>query len=191
VPWYDTIPHIGVVLFAAGWLSGTGRTIPPGPIARPTRGEALAVVAFTLAFVALQRPRVDEAMIARVPTMSDAERWAFATPALQRRRAVSLSGEHARWQRRHLSKLDQAEATARQAGIGRAAIGRTFGRLDAPELPEVYDAADLLALPSEGGPGDPNRIRATLSRYLHVEPPPTLTTAPTEPPTEREPRPGS
>ena len=76
-------------------------------------------------------------------------------------RKVALN--HAKWQRKHLVKLGQAEATARRLGIGRDAIHRVFGRLDVPpNLPVLRDGLDLLERPaSTTSPSNGGEERAT------------------------------
>ncbi len=69
-------------------------------------------------------------------------------------------------------KLEQVEAVGQSLGIGRDAIHRVFGRLSAPDLPEVYDAVDLLDLPLMGAERNAVRIRRALGSLLVVEPEP-------------------
>jgi hypothetical protein len=87
-------------------------------------------------------------------------------------RIVAL--DRARWQREHFVKLEHAEAAARRLGIGRNAIHLAFGRLDAPNLPAIYDAVDLLDLDRTGRVTDADQIRRALGAYLKVSPAPQL-----------------
>ena len=73
-----------------------------------------------------------------------------------------------------MAKLDHAEAVAAREGIGREAIARTFGRVDAPYLPKPYNAADMLDLPWQGSVNDPARVRRALGEFFEIEPEPTL-----------------
>ena len=58
------------------------------------------------------------------------------------------------------------------------AVRAAFGRLDMPELPEVYDAAGLLDLPERGRPVDPDVVRRALLPYVFKEPEPRPALAP-------------
>jgi hypothetical protein len=172
VPWYDTIPDVGVVLFIAGWWS---RGLAPSQgqrILPPTRAEALAILTLQAALLVLHQPRVEAYFQNKVPGMTDEEKRAFPIPRLQHLRAVYLADERAKWQHRYWVRLDQAEAICRQRGIGRVAIQRTFGRLEAPEIADVYDATDMLALPWEGPETNPARIRQAIGALIAPEPDP-------------------
>lgn len=174
VPWYDAIPHLGAVLFAAGWWAGREGSSLPRALVPASRLGAVAVLALQFGLIVLHQPKVDAIFVASVPKMSEAEAKMFLVPTLQRLRAVALAEYCVNWQNRHLVKLDQAEAVARREGIGREAIARAFGRVDAPYLPKAYDAADMLDLPREGTTDDPARVRRLLGEFFQVEPEPTL-----------------
>ena len=168
--WYETIPHVGFVLFLAGWWSATrGAGASPA-----TRGGALGAFALLVVLLAVHRPRADAQVELTVPRLTDTERVRFAAPELRRLRALYLAADRADWQRRHLAKLDRAEAVARREGLGRRQIKALFGRVDAPELPSVYRAEDLLALPRDGpnAEPDPSAARQALGPLFAVEPPP-------------------
>ena len=98
----------------------------------------------------------------------------FPIPELQRLRAILLADEHAKLQRRALVRLKGAERVARDMGIGRLTIRRTFGRVLVPGIPELQkqsDAASLLALPhSDQRPENQAAVRAALHDYMAVEP---------------------
>ena len=177
VPWYDAVPHLGAVLFAAGWWSaGRPRRGTPS-----TRAGGLLAVGATALLVVLHQPRSDYMFTndaLRLPPMSAAEEAIYRTPRLQRLRGVALGSLRAEWQRRALVRLDRATREARRLGIGRRAISAAMGRRTMPDLPEVdeYDAVDLLGVPEAGGEGvDPARIRRELGRFFEPEPAPTLT----------------
>lgn len=174
VPWYDAIPQIGAVLFISGWWA---RPSPPAPVASPepvTRSAALAILAFEVAMLIVHQPRADALFIEGVPRMTEAEAKILPTPELQKLRANYLADEFARWQHRHLVRLDRAEAAARRLGIGREGIANVFGRINMPELPKVYDAAPLLDLPWKGTENDPAVIRPALGPYFTMEPEPVF-----------------
>ena len=174
VPWYDAIPHLGAVLFAAGWWAGAGASRPVRAFAPASRIGAVATLVFGIALIVLHQAKVDAIFIAGVPKMSEAEAKLYLIPSLQKSRAVYLAERCAAWQNRHLAKLERAEAVARREGISREAIARVFGRVDAPYLPKVYDAADMLDIPRRGPLDDPARVRAALGEFFEVEPEPTL-----------------
>lgn len=173
VPWYDAIPDIGFVLFLAGWWGGSVRPVPVRRAAPASRAAVLAILLFELAFLALHEPRVEAYFQTKVPGMTREEKLALPIPSLQHMRAVALAQEKAKWQHRYWMRLDQAESIARSRGIGREAIHQTFGRLVAPEIADVYDAADMLALPWQGTETNPARVAAALGQYVIADPDPT------------------
>ena len=67
--------------------------------------------------------------------------------------------ERAAWQRRHLRRLDQARADCPAGWDSARTRWAAFGRLDMPELPDVYDAAGLLGLPDRGGEVESRKVR--------------------------------
>ena len=106
--------------------------------------------------------------------MSEEEAARFLTPKLQRLRAVAYADEHAIRQRRALLRLERAEQTAKDLGIGRMTIRETFGRVLVPGIPELQresDAAALLALPDgDQRRVDPATVRKKLGQYMSAEP---------------------
>jgi hypothetical protein len=178
VPWYHVIPQIGAVLFVFGWLSGPlspNRADLAAP-ARLTWGGMLGVTLLTISLVVLNRPRVEalwESSVLRTIWEITPERTSNRKGMPTRKVALN----HAEWQRKHLVKLEQAEATARRLGIGRDAIHRVFGRLDVPpNLPMLCDGLDLLDLAPAGPETDADRIRRALGQYLRVSPEPQPST---------------
>lgn len=185
VPWYDTIPHLGAVLFGAGWF-GALLESPPAPSSRPAaavapssvrpkirRGQAVALALLVVGLVIANRPRVDAKWHYLAPEMYPSERDQFLD-GLWVQRDNYLLQEQAERQHRHLQKLERAEAVAKAQGIGLEELHTAFGRLGAPLLPEVYDAAGLLDLPERGKPISP-AIRMRLIPLLTVEPEPRPT----------------
>jgi hypothetical protein len=132
----------------------------------------VGVVAFLAAMLALHTPRVEAFFEKALPAMTEDEAKAFPIPELRHLRAVYVADELAKWQRRHWARLERAEAIARAHHIGPEGMRRAFNRLDAPNLPIVYDAADMLDLPRDGTEGDPIRIRELLGPWVSVEPDP-------------------
>jgi hypothetical protein len=173
VPWYDTVPQIGAVLFAAGWFAGARRRDERpavlGRIAPLCRRGAIGVVCLMTVLVLLNRPRVDLLWRSSVPPLLASEQKMFPILTLQSMRATSILLDRAEWQRRHLRRLQQAREVARQMGIGLDSIKTAFGRIDIPELPDVYDAAGLLDLPDRGRAVDPALVRRGLGPYLFKE----------------------
>ena len=163
VGWYHAIPEIGAILFVAGWWSRCRDEADPGRPARSsvlTRRELLAVVTLASAMVALHLPRATRLVLDGAPKMSPKEAAMFPTPELQRLRAILLADEHAKLQRRALVRLEGAERVARDMGIGRLTIRRTFGRVLVPGIPELQKQSDAASLagparwrPAAGKPG--------------------------------------
>jgi hypothetical protein len=173
VPWYDVIPQIGAVLFVAGWFSGARESESPptvlGAIQPVRRSGAIGVIVLVVILMVLNRPRVDLLWRNWVPALIPAERTMFPIQSMRTLRAAALLLDRAAWQRRHLRRLDQAQEAATSLGIGRDGIHAALGRLDMPELPKVYDAAELLDLPERGSVADPQQVRRALGPYLFKE----------------------
>jgi hypothetical protein len=172
VPWYDTIPHLGAVLFASGWCAAL---LGPSSVDRASakdrkisRIQAAALASLVVALVTVNRPRVDERWHYLAPPMLPSERLTFRD-RLWVQRDNDLLQEQAYRQYRHLLKLERVEAIARARGIGLDALRAAFGRLDAPLIPEVYDAAGLLDIP-EHGTAMSLATRQALATLLAVEP---------------------
>jgi hypothetical protein len=172
VPWYDTIPHLGFVLFAAGCWARVKAQPNTEPDSRLRVASILGIVAFQVGLILVHQPRVDALLIEGVPGLTEAEKQLYLTPSLQRLRAIYLADEMAQQQRRHLARFDRAEAIAWRLGITREGVHRAFGRLPAPELPLVYDGIDLLDLPPTAALTDPVWIRQALGASFTLEPEP-------------------
>jgi hypothetical protein len=192
VPWYDTVPHIGAVLFVAGWCYGPRRSAVPNrpprelKVNRTNLGMALGVLGLMTALIVVNGPRVDLLWRNWAPPLSPREQGMFPLTSMQSLRATVILMAQAEWQRKHLHRLDQAQQTALQMGIGRDGIRSAFGRLDMPELPAAYDAAGLLDLPERGSVTDPDQVRHALGSYVFKddEPrPPWLPSSDPWPPT--------
>ncbi len=174
VPWYDTIPLVGAILFAMGWWSRRLGSPPNQEVVPLSRAGAIALLLFQGAMVVANQPRVDALFIHGVPEMSDEEAEVYVIPELQLLRARYLAAEYARLQRIDLAKLDRAERVARRLGIGREAIRDTFGRVEILEIPKVYDANGMLDLPWKGTERDRAKIRSALGELLTPSEPPAL-----------------
>jgi hypothetical protein len=176
VPWYHTIPHLGAVLFVAGWWSRVWNAEDSPGRNQLTWAGALGIVALEIALIVVHQPRADVLFVNDVPIRAD-ELADYPTLELKRIRASVMAGMLSDWHRRYLARLDQAEVVARRQGIGLDAIRATFGRIDAPGLPASYDAADVLDLPREGRITDPALVRQALARYFLLEPEPSMPSA--------------
>jgi hypothetical protein len=181
VPWYDAIPQIGAVLLMVGWWNRRGKN--PGKASKaprssaPTQLEWLGVCLLVALLIGLNRPRVDRLVRATVGPLQASDRKIFKIEELQTMRATVLLIDRSRWQRRHLSRLDQCEEKAGQMGWGRDAIREAFGHRFIPGLGEhlpagkynEYDAAALLDLPEKGSPADLRTVRTVLAELYAVE----------------------
>jgi hypothetical protein len=178
VPWYDTVPQVGAVLFLAGWWAGprcSSRPLAPvRSVSFPRHRGVIAILGLMAILMVLNAPRVDLLWRNWVPppTVSELKPDRFPTVHLQDLRATLLLLERAEWQRRHLLRLDQAQQVGSRLGIGLDGIRATFGRLDAPDLPNDYDTIGLLDLPDKGSQTNPEVIRRALGPYLFKEPEP-------------------
>jgi hypothetical protein len=172
VPWYDAIPQVGAVLFAAGWWMGPRGEVASGRAAarRPvSRAGALAILGLVALLVVLNRPRMDLLWRKNVPPLLESERKQFPILRLQSMRASALLLDRADRQRRHLRRLDLAQRAIDGMGLSERAVHRAFGRLDLPDLPEVYDAIVLLAFPDRPRSDDPALARSALAPYFLME----------------------
>jgi hypothetical protein len=182
VPWYDEIPQIGAVLFAAGWWSGP-RPVggPPLPRVSPgslTRWKAIGLMVLALALIVLNRPRVDALVRRSTPTLLPSEQKRFPIARLQTIRANAVLYNETEWQRKFLRRLDRAEPIARGMGLGRDAIRAAFGHLRVPGAVggysplgqyELSDVAGLLDLPDRGRVVDTAAVRTALGPFLTQE----------------------
>jgi hypothetical protein len=172
VPWYDVIPHIGAVLLVCDWSAGLRGAPPPRKPVPASRLDLLSVLLLTMVLIILNRPRVNLYWAEHVPGLTPMERLRFPVVSLLELRNNAMVYDLAEWHRRHLRSLDSAERLAQRMGIGRSTIREVFGRVDAPNLPPSYDAAELLDLPEEGTETDPVRVRKALGPYFEYEPMP-------------------
>lgn len=165
VPWYEVVPYHGLILFLIGWRRAVSRDEFADDCeshsrrVRPlTIRTAVLLVVFQASLIVLHQPRVDQSIGTYLPPLSASEQRLFPIPPLLRLRHYMLAGNRARWQREHLVRLDKAQKLARQRGIGRDVLIKTFGRMIYPDPPFVYDA-DLLDLPETGRSIDPATLR--------------------------------
>jgi hypothetical protein len=184
VPWYDSIPQIGVVLLLAGWWqerqSKTGDRDLAARTKPPTQLACLGVSLLAIALIVLNRPRVEALVRASVPPLAPSELERFAIPRLQTMRANVLLIDRALWQRRCLRRLDRCEIVAKRMGWGADAIRAAFGHrfipgsvaYVRPDQRDQYDAVALLDLPDRGRPVEPASVRAALSEFVAEEPEP-------------------
>jgi hypothetical protein len=138
--WYDAIPELGAVLFAAGWWSGQLASPPPTTIEPPWPRELLAVGVFAGAMLVLQVPRVGRVIF-------EYDGLAAPGPISGRPRTPAELTEQAREQRRALAELDRLEQRARQNRSDLAAIRSEVSRICVPGMPgnlHGSSAIDLL-----------------------------------------------
>ena len=177
IGWYNAIPEIGAILFVAGWWARSRGSDLAERTAQPagwTLRSLLIVVSMTCCLLGLHVPRAVRLFVDAAPKMTEEEAARFPIPELQRLRAVLYADENARRQRSALARLEGAEQTAQELGIGRTTIRETFGRVLVPGIPEFQlqsDAAALLALP-DGDRRTVNQatVRESLRRYMFEEP---------------------
>ena len=175
VPWYDTIPAVGAVLFGAGWLGRVLGEPPEGRMRFPDGRTLLAILSFQLGLGLLNQARIDALFEGGISAESIEEvEDLLLTPELRHTAARAVASEFADRQRRNLARLDTAATIARREGIGHDTIARAFGRVEVLEIPDVYDANGLLDIPETGRSIDPRRVRALLGRLLVPDPPPRL-----------------
>ena len=171
VVWYNAIPQVGAVLFAAGWWAGL-RPSDPRPM---TRRGALAVSALVVTTALMQAPRAERFFIAKMPPMTPSEAKLFLIPEAQRDRALFLNALHREQQDRALARLDKVRSLSLRQKIGRQALHDAFGRLKIPGLQAhagLPDAFDLLSLPRDGRPvpAEAMPLRDTFDDLIRPEP---------------------
>jgi len=150
--WYDAIPQLGAVLFAAGWWSGRLESSPATSIQPPRIRELLGVVLFGTLVLVFQTPRADRVIFAYDGLSAEIR---DPRDSRSQRRTGALLAEQARLQRRSLAELDRVEQTARERGTGRAALRPALGRAVVPGMPETlpdFSALDLLDIPDPQSP---------------------------------------
>jgi hypothetical protein len=154
--WYDAIPHLGAVLFVAGWCS-RGVNVPPARRLEPPELRALlAVTAFAAVMLLLQAPRAQ-----RVVFQYDgaaAPLRAGESPGQGKLESPTDLADRARTQRRELAELDRLEAAVRRPGSDRSALDQAISRASVAgmpkDLPDLH-TVDLLILPETNGPATP------------------------------------
>jgi hypothetical protein len=151
--WYDAIPQLGAVVFAAGWWSGPKGASLPRSIEPPNPRALGSVVLFIIVFVVLQTPRAQRVIFAYDGLSAEIVAGDTADPPRLRSR-LDLA-EEARRQRRVLAQLDGIEQTAREQGNGRSALRLSVGRIIVPGMPDNVaglSALDLLDIPDTENP---------------------------------------
>jgi hypothetical protein len=170
VPWYDTIPQIGAVLFVIGWIAEPRREgyrpAVLGPQAPLTRVGAGGIVGLVAVLMTLNGPRVDLLWRKTAPPLAPIERTMYPIVSLESMRASALLLDRAQWQRQHLRRLDQAQQEITTLGISFEACKAAFGRIDVPDLPLTYDGIGLLEFPALGRLTAADQVRRALERYL-------------------------
>jgi hypothetical protein len=151
--WYDAIPQLGAVLFAAGWWSGPLDSTIPRTIEPPRPRDLRLVVLVVIVLLLLQTSRahrvifVYDGLAAEIATGDHPDRPQFRSRADLAQEATA--------QRCVLAQLDTIERTARQQRIGRVALQSSVGRTIIPGMPESvagFSALDLLDVPDSEDP---------------------------------------
>jgi hypothetical protein len=153
--WYDAIPQLGAVLFAAGWWSGRIDSPPPRSLAPPRARELALAAGFAGVVLLLQSPRA-ERVIFLYDGMATEVRL-LDQPAGPRVRSPGDLASRGGRQRQALASLDQLEQEARASGLDRATLRRVRRVPEVPGMPDSLpdlNALDLLNLapePRKGG----------------------------------------
>lgn len=179
VKWYDSIPHIGWVIFLSGWAQAAlGMNTEPAEKSSigkiwMTRGGLAGVLGLLLTMVILNQPEVDRQLQEVTPrlTQFEIDNRLFPIPELQRLRGNFIWNSRARRQKRNLVRLQEAEKIAKARGWSRSDISNAFGRVVLPEIPKVYDAVLILDLPEKGSDvASVVEIQRSLGGLLTLEP---------------------
>lgn len=181
LPWYDSIPLIGWVIFICGWCCsgrlGASPTNAGTSIGKiwVNRREAAAVLGALLMMMLLHQSEVERQLIGIMPPLTDheVEIRKFPVPNLRALRSVYLWEERVKWQRRHILKLQQAEAIAQKQGWSVEDVHNALGRVRLPMIPEVYDAAYMMDIPVKSTKSvEVTDIKRVLGPLLELEPEP-------------------
>ncbi len=118
--WYDAIPQLGAVLFAAGWWSGPLDSTIPKTIEPPRPRDLRLVVLVIIVLLLLQTSRAHRVIF--VYDGLAAEIVAGDHPDRPRFRSRADLAAEAAAQRCVLAQLDTIERTAREQRIGRVGV---------------------------------------------------------------------
>src|SRR5262249_29349441 len=142
--WYDAIPQLGAILFAAGWWSGHPTSTHPSALASPRFRDLLAVLAFAAVVLALQTPRAQRVIFQydglSAPAQSDDRSGSGPL------RTPSELAQQARSQRSALAQLDQLERTAPRRGQELTAWLDALHGISVPGMPETLTGIRVLDL---------------------------------------------
>jgi hypothetical protein len=140
--WYQAIPDLGAVLFAAGWWGGAIASPPPRSIEAPRWQGLAGVVLFAALLLVMQAPRAARITFQYDGAASEVIPGAAAGP---RNRAQLV--ERARRQRSALAELDKVERMARSTGETHGKPVDSHRLVEIPGMPagiKDFDVADLL-----------------------------------------------
>ncbi|MFM7129610.1 MAG: hypothetical protein ACKO0V_09670 [bacterium] len=180
LPWYDTIPQPGWLFFLAGWyqsafMADSNETGSAFGKIRASRSAATLILGLILFQSLVSYPEIDRSLIDLVPPMTEYEtsKRMFPIPSLKRLRAVYLWDERVKWQRRQLARLQEAELIARNKGWSVQDVNAALGRVRLPMIPQYYDAAFMMDIPSRSAqPADPAEVRRLLEPLVLLPPEP-------------------
>ncbi|MHB1556773.1 MAG: hypothetical protein ACYC61_04740 [Isosphaeraceae bacterium] len=167
--WYNAVPQVGIVLFAAGWWSA----VRPGGSGsrRLTRGQAVGVLGFIVVVFAVHHSRAQAQIIAEAPPFRPNEAGAFPTAELRLGRALYYKEEYRRRQVRALARLDRLDRLDRilaRANASPETLRAIAGRVVIPGIDENQLNVDALSL-LVGRPRDPKALDALGSRRAEIE----------------------
>ena len=181
VPWYDTIPLAGWVIFISGVaqaaLAGNHSPDenPPQPL-KMSRMNMMIILTTTVIINLLHQPEIDRILVESQPPLTtyEIENRMFPIQSLRRLRAAYIWDEKVKWQRRQLERLHLSEQIARREGWSVEDVSNAVGRVRLPMIPKVYDAVFMMDLPLKSqNKANPDQIRLALSPILTLEKEPT------------------
>ncbi len=140
--WYYAIPHIGAILFAAGWWAALTETAP----GRMSLGRAIGVVALVGVFCVIHVPRGQQLLLQGAPPFLPGEDVSFPTTKLRVRRALYLKAASHDLQVRALARLDRVDRILHDLGVSPETLRDLMGRVLIPGIPEKQLASDAFSL---------------------------------------------
>ncbi len=164
--WYNAVPQVGMVLFAAGWWSA----VRPGGSGsrRLTRRQALGVLGFIVVAFAVHNPRAQMQIVAEAPPFRPNQADAFPTAELRPGRALDHKAEYRRRQLRALARLDRLDRVLARANASPDTLRDIARRVVIPGIGENQVNFDALSL-LDWRPRNPKALVALVSRREEIE----------------------
>ena len=168
--WYNAIPQVGAMIFAAGWWHSLRLVLPHAL----TRIEALTLFGFVGLLCILQVPRVERNLLLNAPPLYASEAKRLPIPELQRLRALYVKEELLGRQVRALARLTKAEVALTRLHAGPETLRRIYGRVLVPGIPAkqfASDAFSVMKLPPDDPsyPFEPRRIQRAIDGLIQPE----------------------